>query len=517
MGVILLMFGVGLHFSIGDLMAVRGLAVPGAIVQIAIATAMGAGLALAWGWSLGAGLVFGLSLSVASTIVLLRALEERNALSSATGRIAVGWLIVEDLVMVLTLVLLPASAEVLGGHLDGGVTAHSGGSILVSIGITLVKVAAFIGVAVLVGPRVVPWVLKQAARAGSRELFTLTVLAVALGIAYGSSQLFGVSLALGAFFAGVILSESEFSHRAATDSLPLQDAFAILFFVSVGMLFDPGILVREPIALLAVVLVILIGKGVAAFAVVLALGYPPSVGLSVSASLAQIGEFSFILAGLGVSIGVLPPEGRDLVLAGALLSITLNPVAFVASDRILAACSASRRVGGWFSTYGQQKHMALQAELAALVKRMEERAAERRVQIRQLVGRFPVFADLPPQAWEELLLLLRHQTASPGERIIRTGDRSQAVYFIESGAVEVTVADRAIRLGAGSYFGEMAMLTGRRRSADVTAVDYCKLSVLGQREIRSLLPRYPQLRATLLEMAQRRAEINREKRAAQTA
>ena len=197
------------------------------------------------------------------------------------------------------------------------------------------------------------------------------------------------------------------------------------------MLFDPGILVREPIALLAVVLVILIGKGVAAFAVVLALGYPPSVGLSVSASLAQIGEFSFILAGLGVSIGVLPPEGRDLVLAGALLSITLNPVAFVASDRILAACSASRRVGGWFSTYGQQKHMALQAELAALVKRMEERAAERRVQIRQLVGRFPVFADLPPQAWEELLLLLRHQTASPGERIIRTGDRSQAVYFIE--------------------------------------------------------------------------------------
>jgi CPA2 family monovalent cation:H+ antiporter-2 len=329
--------------------------------------------------------------------------------------------------------------------------------------------------------------------------------------------LFGVSLALGAFFAGVILSESEFSHRAATDSLPLQDAFAILFFVSVGMLFDPGILIREPTALLAVVLVILIGKGVAAFAVVLALGYPPSVGLSVAASLAQIGEFSFILAGLGVSIGVLPPEGRDLVLAGALFSITLNPVAFVTSDRILAACSASRRVSGWFNTFGQQKHTALQAELAALAKRMEERAAERRVQIRQLVRRFPVFADLPPQAWEELLLLLRHQTASPGERIIRTGDRSQAVYFIESGAVEVTVADRAIRLGAGSYFGEMAMLTGRRRSADVTAVDYCRLSVLGQREFRSLLPRYPQLRTTLLEMAQRRAEMNREKREAQTA
>ena len=248
MGVLLLMFGVGLHFSIGDLMAVRWIAVPGAIGQIAIATAMGMGLAMAWGWSLGAGLVFGLSLSVASTIVLLRALEERNALTTATGRVAVGWLIVEDLVMVLTLVLLPASAEMLGGHLPGEAAGHAGGSVLVSIGITLVKVAAFIGLAVLLGPKAVPWLLKQAARAGSRELFTLTVLAVALGIAYGSATLFGVSLALGAFFAGVVLSESEFSHRAATDSLPLQDAFAILFFVSVGMLFDPSILVREPLA-----------------------------------------------------------------------------------------------------------------------------------------------------------------------------------------------------------------------------------------------------------------------------
>ena len=509
MGVLLLMFGVGLHFSIGDLMAVRWIAVPGAIGQIASATAMGMGLAMAWGWSLGAGLVFGLSLSVASTIVLLRALEERNALTTATGRVAVGWLIVEDLVMVLTLVLLPASAEMLGGHLPGEAAGHAGGSVLVSIGITLVKVAAFIGLAVLLGPKAVPWLLKQAARAGSRELFTLTVLAVALGIAYGSATLFGVSLALGAFFAGVVLSESEFSHRAATDSLPLQDAFAILFFVSVGMLFDPSILVREPLAVLAVLLVILVGKSLAALAVVLALRYPPALGLAVSGSLAQIGEFSFILAGLGVAMGLLPPEGRDLILAGALLSITLNPLAFAASEGIAVACAGSRRIGRWFGSFGQPRLVALQRELAALSRRTAERADARRVQIRELVGRFPVFADLPPAAWEDLVLLFRQQTAAPGQRIIRAGERGQAAYFIEAGAVEVTVADRTVRLGAGDYFGEMALLTGGRRSADVTAVDYCRLAVLSQRDFRSLLPRYPQLRAKLQEMAQRRAEMNR--------
>ena len=493
MGVLLLMFGVGLHFSIGDLMAVRWIAVPGAIGQIAIATAMGMGLAMAWGWSLGAGLVFGLSLSVASTIVLLRALEERNALTTATGRVAVGWLIVEDLVMVLTLVLLPASAEMLGGHLPGEAAGHAGGSVVVSIGVTLVKVAAFIGLAVLLGPKAVPWLLKQAARAGSRELFTLTVLAVALG----------------AFFAGVVLSESEFSHRAATDSLPLQDAFAILFFVSVGMLFDPSILVREPLAVLAVLLVILVGKSLAALAVVLALRYPPALGLAVSGSLAQIGEFSFILAGLGVAMGLLPPEGRDLILAGALLSITLNPLAFAASEGIAVACAGSRRIGRWFGSFGQPRLVALQRELAALSRRTAERADARRVQIRELVGRFPVFADLPPAAWEDLVLLFRQQTAAPGQRIIRAGERGQAAYFIEAGAVEVTVADRTVRLGAGDYFGEMALLTGGRRSADVTAVDYCRLAVLSQRDFRSLLPRYSQLRAKLQEMAQRRAEMNR--------
>ena len=510
MGVVLLMFGVGLHFSIGDLIAVRWIAIPGAIGQIAIATVMGAALTLAWGWSLGAGLVFGLSLSVASTIVLLRALEERNALATATGRVAVGWLIVEDLVMVLTLVLLPAAAEMLGGDPAGGGAGHAGGNVLLDIGLTLLKVAAFIALAVLLGPRAVPWLLKQAARVGSRELFTLTVLAVALGIAYGSSTLFGVSLALGAFFAGVVLSESEFSHRAAKDSLPLQDAFAILFFVSVGMLFDPAILVREPLAVVAVVLVILVGKSLAALAMVLLLGYPPAVGLAVAGSLAQIGEFSFILASLGVAMGLLPSDGRDLILAGALLSITLNPLAFAASEAIAAACAGSRRIGSWFGSYGQERLAGLQRELADLARRNTERAEARRVQTRELVRRFPVFADLPPEAWDDLLLLFRPQTAAPGERIIRTGERGQAAYFIESGAVEVIVAGQAVRLGAGDYFGEMALLTGRRRSADVTAVDYCRLMVLSQRDFRSLLPRYPALRAKLTAMAQQRAAMSRQ-------
>ena len=277
-GVILLMFGVGLHFSIRDLMAVRRIAIPGAVGQIAVGTALGCGIALIWGWSFGAGLVFGLALSVASTVVLLRALEERNLLDSANGRIAVGWLIVEDLAMVLALVLLPALAGVLGGDARG-LAGHIGGESLgMTLALTLGKVALFLGLVLVVGKRVVPWVLGQAARTGSRELFTLAVLATALGIAYGSAELFGVSFALGAFFAGVVLSETDFSHRAAADSLPLQDAFAVLFFVSVGMLFDPSILVREPLAVLAVLFVIVVGKSVAAFGIVLAFGRPDGDG-----------------------------------------------------------------------------------------------------------------------------------------------------------------------------------------------------------------------------------------------
>ena len=333
-GVILLMFGVGLHFSINDLLAVRRIAIPGAIGQIVFATLLGVGVAHLWGWSSGAGLVFGLALSVASTVVLLRALEERNVLDSNNGRIAVGWLIVEDLAMVLALVLLPALAGVLGGNPQGVAGRLGGDSLLPTLALTLGKVAIFLVLVLVVGTRVIPWLLAQVARTGSRELFTLSVLATALGIAFGSAALFGVSFALGAFFAGVVLNESDFSHQAAADSLPLQDAFAVLFFVSVGMLFDPSILVREPLAVLAVLAVIIIGKSLAAFGIVLAFGYPVSTALTVSASLAQIGEFSFILAGLGMLLGLLPAEGRDLILAGALLSITLNPLVFAVADRL---------------------------------------------------------------------------------------------------------------------------------------------------------------------------------------
>jgi monovalent cation:H+ antiporter-2, CPA2 family len=318
-GVILLMFGVGLHFSIETLLKVRRIAVPGALFQIAVATAIGAGIASWWGWDLGAGLVFGLALSVASTVVLLRALTERNELDSENGRIAVGWLIIEDLVTVLALVFLPALA---------GTVAEPTDSLTKSFLITVGKVALFIALMLVGGRRLVPWLLAQVARTGSRELFTLAVLAIALGIAFGSAVLFDVSFALGAFFAGVVLSESDLSHQAAADSLPLQDAFAVLFFVSVGMLFDPSILIREPGAVLAVLAVILVGKSLAAFLIVIAFRYPVETALTVSAGLAQIGEFSFILAGLGITLGLLPPEGRDLILAGALLSISLNALVF---------------------------------------------------------------------------------------------------------------------------------------------------------------------------------------------
>jgi len=327
-GVILLMFGVGLHFSLGDLLAVRAIAIPGAVVQIAIATALGMGLAWLLGWPVGAGLVLGLSLSVASTVVLLRALEERRLLETNRGRIAIGWLIVEDLAMVLVLVLLPAFAGLLGGT-----SADGNPNLLAALGITLGKVAAFVALMLIVGRRVIPWLLERTASVGSRELFTLAVLAIALGVAYASARLFDVSFALGAFFAGMVLNESRLSHEAAADSLPFRDAFAVLFFVSVGMLFDPGILIREPLPVIAVFLIITIGKSLAALAIVRAFGRPLDVGLTIAASLAQIGEFSFILAGLGVDLGLLPKDGRDLILAGAILSIVANPLIFVALDR----------------------------------------------------------------------------------------------------------------------------------------------------------------------------------------
>ncbi|WP_256751327.1 cation:proton antiporter [Mesorhizobium sp. Mes31] len=337
-GVILLMFGVGLHFSLKDLLSVRAIAVPGAIVQIGFATALGAGLAWMLGWSMGAGLVFGLALSVASTVVLLRALQERRLIETGRGRIAVGWLIVEDLAMVLALVLLPALAGVLGGqeqadaHASGLLSLPASYGIWGVVGITLAKVAAFVVVMLVVGRRVIPWILHYVAHTGSRELFRLAVLAIALGVAFGAAKLFGVSLALGAFFAGMIMSESELSHRAAEESLPLRDAFSVLFFVSVGMLFDPFSLISNGWPILATLAIIVIGKSLAAFVIVLAFGYPLATALMISASLAQIGEFSFILAELGVGLKLLPEQGRDLILAGAILSIVLNPLMFLAID-----------------------------------------------------------------------------------------------------------------------------------------------------------------------------------------
>jgi CPA2 family monovalent cation:H+ antiporter-2 len=330
-GVMLMMFGVGLHFSLEDLMAVRGIAIPGAIVQIAGATVAGVAVAIWWGWSLGEGLVFGLALSVASTVVLLRALEARGVLESLNGRIAVGWLVVEDLVVVLVLVLLPALAPVLGGK---AAEPASSGQLWSTLAVTLGKVAAFVAIMLIVGKRLLPRLLWAVARTGSRELFTLAVISAAVGVAYLSAELFSVSFALGAFFAGMMMRESALSHRAAEESLPLRDAFSVLFFVSVGMLFDPTIVLQEPLKLAAVVAIIMIGKTVAAVALVLAFRYPLNTALTVGASLAQIGEFSFILAGLGLSLGLLPTEGQSLILAGALISITLNPLVFAAIEPV---------------------------------------------------------------------------------------------------------------------------------------------------------------------------------------
>ena len=320
-GVVLLMFGVGLRFSPADLLKMRRVALPGAIAQMVVATAMGAGLAMMFGWTLGASLVFGLALSVASTVVLLQALERRGALDSAEGHIGMGWLIVEDLAMVLVLVMLPVVAA-------RGTAPMSAGDLALALALVLGKILIFGALALFVGTRIVPWLLVQVTRTGSRELFTLAVLAIALGIAYGSAAVFDVSFALGAFFAGVVLSESELSKRAAADSLPLKDAFAVLFFVSVGMLFDPAMLLRTPWELLAVLLVVLMGKALVAYAIVRFFGFRPRAALTVSASLAQIGEFSFILASLGTALGLLPIQGRDLILASAILSIALNPLAF---------------------------------------------------------------------------------------------------------------------------------------------------------------------------------------------
>ena len=328
-GVMLLMFGVGLHFSVDELLAVRKIAIPGAIVQIAVATLLGIAVTHLWGWTIAEGFVFGLALSVASTVVLLRALESRGILETVNGHIAVGWLVVEDLVTVLVLVLLPPLSLWLGG---AGHDRAGGLELLITLALTLGKVALFVGFMIFGGRRLIPWITWHIARIGPRELFTLCVIAVAVGIAYGAAELFGVSFALGAFFAGMVMRESPLSHRAAEESLPFRDAFSVLFFVSVGMLFDPQVLVQKPYHVMAVVGIIVIGKSLAAFVLVLLFRYPLNTALTVSAGLAQIGEFSFILAALGLSLGMLPGEARSLILAAAIISIAVNPLVFRAIE-----------------------------------------------------------------------------------------------------------------------------------------------------------------------------------------
>lgn len=331
-GVMLLMFGVGLHFSLDDLLAVRRIALPGAIVQITVATLLGMAVTKLWGWVFSSGIVFGLSLSVASTVVLLKALESRGVLETVNGRIAVGWLVVEDLVAVVVLVLLPPLATSLVGHTSAPGSAATGRDLFRTLVLTIGQVTVFIALMLVVGRRVFPKLLWYVARTGSRELFTLCIIAAAVGIAFGSAKLFGVSFALGAFFAGMVLSESPLSHRAAEESLPLRDAFSVLFFVSVGMLFDPAVLLRHPLQVVAVIVIIVIGKSLAAFALVLLFRYPLNTALTVSAGLAQIGEFSFILAGMGISLKLLPAESQSLILAGAIISIAVNPLLFRAIE-----------------------------------------------------------------------------------------------------------------------------------------------------------------------------------------
>lgn len=510
-GVMLLMFGVGLHFSFADLIAVRRIAVPGAVLQIAFATLLGAVMAVWWGWTWGAGLVLGLSLSVASTVVLLKALEQRNAVDTPNGRIAIGWLIVEDLAMVVALVLLPAFAGALGGHVPGGTGASEHGLGLTLL-ITGAKVTAFVAIVMFFGPRVMPWLLRQVARTGSRELFTLCVLALAIGIAFTSAKLFDVSFALGAFFSGVVLSESELSHKAAENSLPLQDAFAVLFFVSVGMLFDPAVLVNSPWMVLGVLAIIVVGKSLLALGIVLALGFPLSTGLVAAAALAQVGEFSFILAGLGITFGLMTTEGLSLVLAGSILSIALNPLVFALTDRLTRWVRDTTALRTRFEEGTRGGLLGrLEQEFERVRREQAERShARRTVSAEELVANFPLFSGLTPEQREVLLLHFEMRKVQPGERIIRAGDEPDAVYFISKGEVEVAPRSRQdrIKLQAGSFFGEMALLSGERRSADVTALDFTKLLVLRKRDFRRFVEKNPSVRDQVAAKAAERGVMN---------
>jgi CPA2 family monovalent cation:H+ antiporter-2 len=352
-GVILLMFGIGLHFSVEDLLSARKIAIPGALGQIVVVTLLGLALSQIAGWPIEAGLIFGLALSVASTVVVLRTLQDRHQLQSDMGRIAVGWLVVQDIAMVVALVLLPTIPSLVGESVDqagagsaGPLAFLSPHTLMGALGVTALKLAAFFALMILVGRRVIPWILHYVAHTGSRELFRLAVLVLALGVAFGAAALFGVSFALGAFFAGMILSESQLSQSAAQETLPLRDAFAVLFFVSVGMLFDPMIVVNQPILVAVTLLIVIGGNAAAVFAIARVFGHEPQKALSLGVSLSQIGEFSFILAGLGTSLGLLPEAGRDLVLAGAMLSILLNPALFAAARRLSPRLAKGEQAAG---------------------------------------------------------------------------------------------------------------------------------------------------------------------------
>jgi CPA2 family monovalent cation:H+ antiporter-2 len=424
----------------------------------------------------------------------------------------VGWLIVEDLAMVLTLVLLPALVGVLGGSAEAGVHPVPEQGLLVTVGITMVKVMAFVAIALIIGPRILPWLLREVARTGSRELFTLAVFAMAVGIAYAAAKLFGVSFALGAFFAGMVLNKSELSHKAAANSLPLQDAFGVLFFVSVGMLFDPSIVVREPEMIAAVMGVILVGKSVAALIIVLLLGFPVSTAVTVAAALAQIGEFSFILGGLGLGYGLLSAEGFNLLLAGALFSITLNPLIFAGSDWLIAWVKKRPRLAAGMEAGRLAALERVEAELARVRVAAEQQAAARKTFTpEELAARFPLFASLTPEQREVLVLHFQPYTAEPGERIIRAGDPADALYLISKGEVQVTIGGRLLNTrGPGEFFGEMALLSGDRRSADVTALDYCRFAMLSGRDFHTFLNRYPEIRADISALAAERARDSRE-------
>jgi CPA2 family monovalent cation:H+ antiporter-2 len=455
-GVILLMFGVGMHFSFRELLAVRAIALPGAIAQIGAATLMGALLGHWLGWSWEAGIIFGLALSVASTVVLLRALEERGLLTSERGRIAVGWLIVEDVAMVFALVLLPALA---------GAAAVS-----TAIGVTIAKVAGFVAVMYFVGRRVIPRVLHAVAE--ERELFRLAVLAIALGVAFGAAKLFGVSFALGAFFAGMVLGESELSHRAAEESVPLREAFAVLFFVAVGMLFNPFIVLKEPVALLATLFIVLVGKSAAAFAIMMLFRHTVGVGMTIAASLSQVGEFSFILVGLGVAMGILPEQGRDLVLAAAMISIILNPFAFALCARLqplleapLARLPASgHRVLVGYGRVGSLVAAALERAGNAFVviesdaeriRELRERGIpliEGNAASREILGAAHPEAATAlvlaiPNAFEAGRIVKKARRANPGLKIVaRAHSDAEVRHLRELGVDTVIMGERQIAL-----------------------------------------------------------------------